>query len=475
MDTRKLLRAAACAAAFCGGFAFGQGGPWTDGEIVVMAPSVAPATGLSLYRIAPETGHGTALISGFSGYGGWSGKIVFDPYRDALLVNLALPPDGPFTYKLWAVASDGSKTAIPGLNGAALRAMAAVGDGRIYFQTHGTGSPTEPIKYLDAANVVHTLLDANGSAPFPFPVEHLLYHAPTNSLLASTSNWWSTNDCNPLGGSVFRIPLSADGSQVAGPVVCASTSNAYAAEEIMALDYLPGGDVLAVLAVGIPGTTIKRLKRFNPFTMVVSDFADPTYLDVNGGCWSSRIGAAVILEDSTKTLRAYAANQSGSGTQIVCDVPLGDSSTEYSPAESLWEIDLNGSACNGLALPYGVGTAGTGGFTPTLDVVGCPTVGSAFSFVIGDAVGSGAGVFLVGPGPASIPVFGGEVLVDFWFWLDLVSDGAPGVGGVGTVNIPFFTADPAFFGQSVYVQAAFLDAGAVQGVSFTNGLHVSIG
>jgi hypothetical protein len=446
-----------------------QSGPWTDGEILVQAPATN-GVGLSLYRIAPETGHGEALISGFSGYGGWAGRIAFDPYRNALLVNLALPPDGFFTYELWAVNYDGTKAVIPGFNGATLRGLAPTGDGRVYFQHHNTS----PINYLDAANVVHTLTDA-ANAPFPFPVEHMIFHAPSNSLIASTSAWWSTNDCNAVGSSLFRIPLSADGSQVAGPVVCGSTTSS-GAEEVMSLDYLPGGDLLVTLSAGVIGFGPDKLISADPWTLAVSGWAHPAQTDLNGGCYSSRIGKAVVLDDGANELRTFVPGQNNVGTTLVCDVPLGDGSTGFSPAESMWELDVNGPGCVGLALPFGAGLPGTGGVTPVLAVVGCPDINSVFTISIDDVVGGASGLMIASTTPAAIPFFGGTLYVDPIQIIQPVTvSGTPPTPGAGSYGLPILATDPSVIGLTLFIQAGFLDAGAAQGVSLTNGLQLVIG
>ncbi|MBL8896982.1 MAG: hypothetical protein JNM84_05120, partial [Planctomycetes bacterium] len=155
----------ALALALLSSFSLAQTGPFRDGELLVQAPS-SLGSGPALYRIDPETGHGAEFLSGV-GQGGWAGSIAFDAFRGALLVNRALPPDGPFTTKLWLVQHDGTKAPIAALNGLALRALASTGDGRVYFQqNHTYSTPSQPIQYLDASDTVRTLLDAANAAPF---------------------------------------------------------------------------------------------------------------------------------------------------------------------------------------------------------------------------------------------------------------------------------------------------------------------
>ncbi len=472
MKSTTLLRLIALAGLV--GPTFAQSGPWTDGEVVVLSPA-SGGGGLALHRIAPETGHGEVLVGGSSGYGGWSGKVAFDPYRNALLVNLALPPDGLFTYKLWAVNWDGTKAAIPGFSGATLRALCPTGDGRVYFQDHATGA-TNAIQYIDSANTIHTLMNSTNTAPFLFAVEHMIFHAPSNSLIASTSSWWSTNDCASTGSSLFRIPLSTDGSRVSGAVTCTSVSNAYAAEEIMSLDYLPGGNLLITLASGVPGYAPDKLMSVNPWTLAVSGWAHPAQMDLNGGLYSTRIGKAIVLDDGPNQLRTFVPGQPGLGTLLACDVPLGDATTGYSPAESIWEIDTNGPGCQGLTHTFGAGLAGSNNVIPALGVVGCPDVNSSFTISIDNVVGGASGLLVVGTAPAAIPALGGTLYVyPIALQFPVTVGGTPGAAGAGSFGLPLLVTDPALTGLTLFMQAGFIDGTAVQGVSLTNGLQLVIG
>jgi hypothetical protein len=47
--------------------------------------------------------------------------------------------------------------------------------------------------------------------------------------------------------------------------------------------------------------------------------------------------------------------------------------------------------------------------------------------------------------------------------------------GVGSFGLPIFVTDPAVTGLVIFLQAGFVDPGAVQGFSLTNGLKLIIG
>jgi hypothetical protein len=446
-----------------------QTGPWTDGELVVR--SVLPSSQTqAIYRIAPETGHGVELVSGFY-WGGWAGSMVFDPYRDALLTSMSLPPDPYWREELWVVSHDGSTVVIPGFTDVPLRALAPIGDGRVYFQRH-QGNPNWEVEYLDASNQVHTLMDDTGAVPFSFSVEHMLYHAPTNSLIATNSGWWSPNDCVTGLSSVFRIPLSPDGSQVAGPVTCASVAGV--SNNIMSMDYLPGGDILLNMA----GSQYfdDTLRRLDPLTLATTIWAQPGPPDLNGAVWSARIGRAVVLDDGANVLRAYLPGQAGGGTVISADVPVSPGTSGYSPAETMTRVDLNGPGCVGTSHAFGTGVAGKGGFVPSLGAVGCPDIGKPFSLSIDDVVGGGVGALAVGFTAGAVPIAGGTLyVVPISSQLPVVAGGDPDAAGAGSYSMPLLFPDPAFAGFTVYLQAGFFDAGAVQGISLSNGLLLSIG
>jgi hypothetical protein len=230
------------------------------------------------------------------------------------------------------------------------------------------------------------------------------------------------------------------------------------------------------MAAGTSSFTGDKLISVDPWTLAISGWAHPTQWDINGGCYSSRIGKAVILDDGTNELRTFAPGQNDAGTQLVCDVPLGDIQTGYSPSESMWEIDVNGPGCFGSAIPFGAGLAGSNAIVPLLGVVGCPDVGSPFTISIDNVLGSAPGLLLAGPAPAAIPIVGGFLYVDPILQMEPFTVSGPlNNPGVGSFGLPIFVTDPAVTGLVIFLQAGFVDPGAVQGFSLTNGLKLIIG
>ncbi len=449
-----------------------QSGAFTDGELLLRAYLPVTQTP-AVVRIAPETGDSAVLATGLV-WPGAPGGLVFDSHRGGVLCNWSMAPDNPFLHRLWFLGQDGSATAMPGLTGA-VRALASAGDGRVYFVRHaGMNQGPKPVEYFDAGDTLHTLMQADGVTPFEIEVEHLLYHAPTNALIGSTSVWWSATGCAPTGGTIYRIPLSVDGSQVAGPVSCISISGFFANEEIMSLDELPGGTVLVAIASGTlyPGD---KLLRFDPFTMGLSSYADPDQGDVNGAVWSSRLNRVVLHANwlSGGELRTFTGGQTGVGNLLSTTAPVHPLGGGYHPAEALQRIDANGSGCDGLQIAYGSGLAGKDSFVPTLGAIGCPDIGSPFTLSINDVVGGASGILFVGLNSGALPFKGGTFhLGSVLLQVPIAVGGAAGVSGAGSLALPALINDPILAGISIYLQAGFVDALAVQGVSLSNGLRL---
>lgn len=455
-----------------------QSGPWTDGEILVRS-QIQVSGQRAIFRVVPENG-ATAVLTTTQDWGGWAGSLTFDAYRGGVLSNMSMPPDSAFLYRLWLVTYDGASVAMPGFTGN-LRALASAGDGRVFFVRHtGATQGLTTIEYFDANNVIQTLKQSDGVTPFQADVEHLLYHAPSNALIGSSSAQWALTHCSPTGGSLYRIPLSADGLRVEFPMTCVSVPTTLVYGEIMSLDHLPDGNLLATTATGFLGAP-HRLISLNPVTLALASWAEPTQHDINGGLWSARLGRAVIHANSGSAwwepdgLRTFGPGQTLYGNYIATSLPIPVGGG-LSPVEIVGEVDLNGPGCDGCQIPYGTGLAGTGNAVPTLGAIGCPDVNSSFTIAINNVVGAGSGVLAVGLVSAAIPVLGGTLYVDpIDLLLPVTSGGVPGASGAGSLGVPILLTDPALVGFRFFLQAGFFDGAAVQGISLTNGLQIVIG
>lgn len=131
------------------------------------------------------------------------------------------------------------------------------------------------------------------------------------------------------------------------------------------------------------------------------------------------------------------------------------------------------------AQPYGEGTRGSGDFIPRLDSTDSLNIGNTFTLTVSNGLGGAFGQLGFG-GPnskATIPsVGGGQLLIDpVDFVVPIFLDGVPGTPGAGTYTLNCqIPVDSAFLGLNLNFQAAFLDAGARDGITLTNGVEAWI-
>jgi hypothetical protein len=125
-----------------------------------------------------------------------------------------------------------------------------------------------------------------------------------------------------------------------------------------------------------------------------------------------------------------------------------------------------GSPC-GQCSNYGTGLAGTGGVVPRTTWFGCALGGYTTGVHVGNALPNGIGVMSAGFTQQSIPIFGGTLLNEAAVLLTLFASPA------GNASLPL-PVPVGVNGLSLYFQAGFLDPGAVQGISFSNGVALVI-
>lgn len=121
---------------------------------------------------------------------------------------------------------------------------------------------------------------------------------------------------------------------------------------------------------------------------------------------------------------------------------------------------------------YGTGLAGTNG-VPQIGFGGGPWyVGNDGFFVKCTSVKPNApGLVGISTGTASIPLFGGTLLIDPLgvFYFTAIAD----AGGVAS-NAAGLPNDPNLINQHIYFQYGFLDVGAPQAISLSAGLDLKI-
>lgn len=471
---------ATCLALAAGSAATAQS--FQQGDLYLLSPTI---TGVgsgngALVRLRPSDGSG-AIVRNLAVTPQVSDGLTFDTHRNAMLFVAQLVVGGP--YQLWQCDAAGNTVGL-GFVGRGFAAFAPTGDGRVYLRDL-LEIPAGRIHYLDAGNQLHTLLDSTGTAPFEFfpgqPTQYrcMHFHAPTNALFVAQSSG-TTQVCG--GGAattrlaIRRVPLSADGTRVVGPVGCAEFEVSTTGEAVVGLDQVDDGTLLAIVDTN-SNAAEPRMVRIDPWTMATSAFAtNGSYIGAaatNAGCYSTNLGRAVVHDTFNDGLRGFLAGQAGGGTPMTFSVPV---STGGSSGEITTLVEVRGTPCGGSSIGYGEGLAGSGGFVPTLRATGCPVPGASLELHVAAALGGGTGVLALGTDPTAEPLFGGTLLVTPILLVTILFAGEPLVAGEGRVAVPLaLPANPAITGLSIYGQAAVFDPSAVQGVAATPGLRIVAG
>jgi hypothetical protein len=453
-----------------------QGGGFAPSDLGLYSTAIQGISSSSGALVLVDLAGGTAsiLVDTVSTLGS-QGAAAFDPYRQRIVFCAGLGSD---PLHLWAVDAAGQLDDL-GQVGQQFFAISPTGDGRIYMRHSNTA---QPFKYLDAAGTLHVLMDAAGTAPFDTDggastdAHNMIHDAATNALFVASGlgacPGGVTNRMN-----IRKLPLSADGSRVSGPVSCAQFEVSVSGEAAVGWSRGPLGQLVLVVDTNASGPE-PRIVLVDPATLGLSVFASPgPFLGeaaLNAGTWVGTLGQVVLLETFTDVLRAYSAGTSGAGSIL----PItGTVSAAGASGESAALFSMGASACEGGWLPYGTGLAGAGGLVPALTGAGCPEIGGVFSLQVANGVGGAGGLLFVGVSAAAQPLKGGTFLVGgIVLQLGLALGGAAGVPGTGSLVLPAaLPADPVLQGVQVWLQAGFSDAAAVHDVSLTNGLRMEIG
>ncbi|MCA8942767.1 MAG: exo-alpha-sialidase [Planctomycetes bacterium] len=156
-----------------------------------------------------------------------------------------------------------------------------------------------------------------------------------------------------------------------------------------------------------------------------------------------------------------------------------DASTELVAATWIESGQVTVAIPAGAIESYGTGTAGSGGFAPTLaSTTSSGMLGTAPSFEIANALGGATAAMFIGHMPSTRIDFtfaGLRFLVAPTVVVSLMPLSGVGAGaGTGTYSLPTWS-DPVFLGEHFNLQAAILDPAGPPGAALTNGVTVVIG
>jgi hypothetical protein len=126
--------------------------------------------------------------------------------------------------------------------------------------------------------------------------------------------------------------------------------------------------------------------------------------------------------------------------------------------------------CPNNGVRYAAGVAGTGGRVPDLGFAECPVIGATVNLAIAGGRPQACGCLGFGAAPASVPAFGGALVVELGVVLCHQLDSA------GGFTLPIaLPDDPSLIGATAYAQAAYIDPAAPFGIALSRGLAITVG
>jgi hypothetical protein len=279
---------------------------FSDGDLYLLSPTLPGEQGswvTGIVKLDPLTG---ASILFHESDNIIYPQFVFDSQREKLLYV-------KFDRKLMAVDSSGSASVL--FNLATVPSGMAFGNGLVYMRFGNE------YHYLDQAGNLLPVLDQAGSLAFRDggSAENLLlqYDAGTNAIIAFLDN---EGVCGGFGTvCALKIPLTGDGTQVAGPVDVATVDVSDGAEQIVGVGSRNTGDILFVVDTN---TNLEedRMQLLNPVTMSISTYANSgPYTGaavISAGTYSNVRNQAVILDSFNDVIRVYNPGSTGAGGVI---------------------------------------------------------------------------------------------------------------------------------------------------------------
>lgn len=302
---------------------------FAEGDLYLLTTD-DPTLGKAIFRIDPVSGAASSLLDIVDASTAGS-QLAYDPFRDRLLYR-----DDDAAQGIRAVDSIGNLTTVAAGLTPPVR-VASRGDGILYLWY----SPSNPFRYLDAADTAHDVLDQAGSGPLVFPlgasVDVMLYHASTNSIILITAFGFSPCPSATNDTCAIKVPLTPDGTQVAGPLLAAQIDVASSDERAQGIGYGPGDTIFVAVDTNDNGQE-PRLQLLDPDTMTLSTFASPGAFSgaavLSAGTYSSISGLGLVFNTFVNEIRAYALGSSGAGTTFA----TGLSGVGHSESARLVEI-----------------------------------------------------------------------------------------------------------------------------------------
>lgn len=287
-------------------------------------------------RVDPYTGATTPLIQ-FSSNGVYPASAAYDPYRDRIVAFCSLAPS--LNPQVHAIDASGNATLVANTY---LVRLAPRGDGKIYGYKAGSANPAvQQIFYLDENGQEHTLLDVGGAAPWMYnggvyvpsldPIRAMIYEPRENALFLALHGDNGVPDCGApsFDLSVRKLPLTADGTALRAPAVCAEYDVGGIAnvdERPLGFSYGPRGNLVLAVFPNYSGP-LPRLLLVDPVTAQISPFATvgPYYGDIGISCavYHPVTNRALLLDGGNDVFRTFAEGAAGAGQVLASFGPPG--------------------------------------------------------------------------------------------------------------------------------------------------------
>lgn len=291
-------------------------GAFEPGDLYLLS-SWLPAGQPGICRIDPVSGQVSVMVNlPAAGQGATHMTFTYDAHRDRLLFAT--------NAGLWTVDDAGMVTELDAGFALVPSLVAARGDGILY-----TYNRFEGFTFVDAADGLHDLLDEGGLARFGFGpnavLNEMIFDPRTNSLICFQGTFGGVNIpacASTTAPCAVRIPLSPDGTRVAGAVTAAQSDVSTTLELVVGAGLAPNG----VVWVADTNTNDQepRMQLLDTTSMVCGGFASngpySGAASTNAGTYSNARDQAVILDTSGDVLRAYGSGESGAGSAFAAAV-----------------------------------------------------------------------------------------------------------------------------------------------------------
>ena len=460
--------------------ALGQASGFQPGELIYYSQAVPnlPPVDAGLLRIDPASGATSVLLPVWSA-DSRRDNLAFDPYRERVVFYGSFP-DFTDPRRLYLLDGFGNTT-ILGAEEQSVTGIAPASGGRIYYYQSAFGE----VRYFDAQDQEHTLMDVGGTQPFDGGghLTALLYDATTNSLFAGVSRV-GTFGCGAqaLHSRIVKLPLSRDGSRLRAPLECVEVPiNSTVGSSPVGLVHGPDGKLLLFVATGTNDVE-PRMVLVDPVTLDQTPFASNGGVthSMVGGVWSRTLERAVFADIWNNDLRSFAYGDTGAGTVITPSIPISGSGG----GEGVAMIEVSRGEGT-IVQPYCEPKVTAAGCVPDVRATGTPSASSASGFLIEatDVPPQRLGIFFYGvSGPAAIPFLGGTKcmrLSPVRTRPSSSSDGAGTCDGILSIDFNAYMnsgANPSLTaGTVVWGQFWFRDpAHPVGGVGLTNAITFTV-